>query len=263
MSIRKPISKTAEEIELIRVSADLLGLTHGEVAKMIKPGVKTIALDKLAYTFIKDHGATPSFLGYNGFKYSLCISLNEVVVHGFPSEYELKEGDILSVDCGVKLNGFHSDSAYTYPIGDVRPEVLALLKETKQSLFKGIEQCRSGNRMGDLSSAIQQYVTQYGYTVVRQLVGHGIGRDLHEAPEVPNFGRKGDGVILKEGYVLAIEPMINLGTKDVVQEADGWTIRTRDRQPSAHFEHTVAIVDGQPEILTTWKYIEEVFNTLV
>jgi methionyl aminopeptidase len=259
----KPISKTAEEIELMRVSADLLGRTHGEIAKLVKEGVKTSDLDKLAYSFISDHGATPSFLGYNGFKYSLCISVNEVVVHGMPSSYELKDGDIISVDCGVKLNGYHSDSAYTYPIGNVQPEVLALLKKTKASLFLGIEQCRSGNRIGDVSNAIQKYVTQYGYTVVRQLVGHGIGRNLHEAPEVPNFGRKGDGVLLKDGYVLAIEPMINLGTKDVVQEADGWTIRTRDRKPSAHFEHTVAIVDGKPEILTTWKYIEEVFTTLV
>lgn len=249
--------KSREEVELIKESALILGKAHGEVAKMVKPGVKTIELDRIAEEFIKDHGGTPSFKNYNGFPSSLCISLNENVVHGFPSEYELKEGDIISVDCGVYYKGFHSDSAYTYPVGKVDEEIMQLLKVTKESLYKGIEMAVYGNRIGDLAYAIQNHVEQYGYGVVRELVGHGIGRDLHESPEVPNYGKRGRGTKLKDGLVIAIEPMVNLGTKNVVQEADGWTIRTADRRPSAHYEHTVAIFETGTEVLTTHEFIEK------
>lgn len=250
--------KNEDEIQLIRESADILGRAHGEVAKEVRPGVKTSFLDKIAEEFIKDHGATGSFKGYNGFPATLCISTNEVVVHGFPSEYELKDGDIISIDCGVYYKGFHSDSAYTYPVGDVSQETLSLLKATKESLYVGIEEAKFGNRIGDLAHAIQSYVEDRGYTVVRELVGHGLGRNLHESPEVPNYGKRGRGPKLNEGLVIAIEPMVNLGTRSIVQESDGWTIRTRDRKPSAHYEHTVAIFKDRTEILTTHKYIEEV-----
>lgn len=252
--------KTSEEVQLIKKGADILGRAHGEVAKFIKEGVKTSFLDKIAEEFIRDHQAVPSFKGYNGFPSSLCISVNEVVVHGFPSEYELKDGDIISVDCGVFHQGFHSDSAYTYPIGEVSPSVIALLKATRDSLYLGIEQAVAGNRIGDIGHAIQKFVEAKGYTVVRELVGHGLGRKLHEAPEVPNYGKKGSGPLLKAGMVIAIEPMINLGTRNIVQERDGWTIRTADRKPSAHYEHTVAILENKTEVLTTHKYIEENFK---
>jgi methionyl aminopeptidase len=252
--------KTSEEVEKIKQSADILGRAHGEIAKHVKKGVKTSFLDKIAEEFIRDHGAVPSFKGYNGFPSSLCISVNEVVVHGFPSEYELKDGDIISVDCGVFHQGFHSDSAYTYPIGEVPPSVLALLSATKDSLYLGIDQAVFGNRVGDIGHAIQKFVEAKGYTVVRELVGHGLGRKLHEAPEVPNYGKKGSGPLLKQGMVIAIEPMINLGTRNIVQEKDGWTIRTADRKPSAHYEHTIAIFEDRTEVLTTHKYIEENFK---
>ncbi len=252
--------KTREEVELIKEGAQILGKAHGEVAKMISPGVKTIELDIRAEEFIRDHGGVPSFKNFNGFPASLCISLNENVVHGFPGEYELREGDIISVDCGVYYKGFHSDSAYTYPVGQVSDEVEQLLKVTKESLYKGIEKALYGNRIGDLAYAIQDYVEDFGYGIVRELVGHGLGRDLHESPEVPNYGKRGKGPLLKEGLVIAIEPMINLGSRNVVQEADGWTIRTADRKPSAHFEHTVAIFREGTEVLTTHKYIEENFK---
>ncbi len=250
--------KTEEEIQKIRESAEILAKTHGEVAKLIKPGIKTKDLDKVAEEFIADHGASASFKGYNGFPATLCISTNEVVVHGFPSEYELKDGDIISVDCGVFYQGFHSDSAYTYPVGEISPETLSLLRATRESLYVGIEEARFGNRIGDLAFSIQKYVEDRGYTVVRELVGHGVGRSLHEGPEVPNYGKRGRGPKLNEGLVIAIEPMVNLGTRNIVQENDGWTIRTRDRKPSAHFEHTVAIFQDRTEILTSHKYIEEV-----
>ncbi|AMQ55883.1 type I methionyl aminopeptidase [Algoriphagus sanaruensis] len=252
--------KTSEEVQLIKNSADILGKAHGEVAKYIKEGVKTSFLDKIAEEFIRDNGAVPSFKGYNGFPASLCISVNEVVVHGFPSDYELKDGDIISVDCGVFHQGFHSDSAYTYPVGEVPPSVLDLLRFTKDSLYLGIEQAVVGNRIGDIGYAIQKFVEAKGYTVVRELVGHGLGKKLHESPEVPNYGKRGSGTLLKPGMVIAIEPMVNLGTRNIVQEKDGWTIRTADRKPSAHYEHTVAILDGKTEILTTHKYIEENFK---
>jgi len=252
--------KTSEEVQLIKQSAEILSKAHGEVAKHVKVGVKTSFLDKIAEEYIRDHQGVPSFKGYNGFPASLCISVNEVVVHGFPSEYVLKDGDIISVDCGVFHQGFHSDSAYTYPVGEVSPKVLALLKATRESLYLGIEKAVSGNRIGDIGNAIQKFVEAKGYTVVRELVGHGLGRNLHEAPEVPNYGKKGSGPLLNEGMVIAIEPMINLGTRNVVQEKDGWTIRTADRKPSAHYEHTVAIFKDRTEVLTTHKYIEENFK---
>ncbi|KPQ16839.1 MAG: methionyl aminopeptidase Map [Algoriphagus marincola HL-49] len=249
--------KTSEEVQKIKESADILAKAHGEVAKHVKVGVKTSYLDKIAEEFIRDHQAVPSFKGYGGFPASLCISVNEVVVHGFPSEYELKDGDIISLDCGVFHQGFHSDSAYTYPVGEVSSPVLDLLRATKDSLYLGIEKAVFGNRIGDIGNAIQKFVEAKGYTVVRELVGHGLGKNLHEAPEVPNYGKKGSGPLLKDGMVIAIEPMVNLGTRNIVQERDGWTIRTADRKPSAHYEHTVAIFEDRTEILTSHKYIEE------
>ncbi len=252
--------KSIEEIELIKESADILGRAHGEIAKLVKPGISTSKLDKLAEEFIKDNGGVPSFKNYNGFPYTLCISPNEQVVHGFPNDKELEDGDVLSIDCGVFYKGFHSDSAYTYAVGNVKEEILELLRVTKESLYKGIEKAVVGNRTGDIGFAIQHFVEGYGYTVVRELVGHGVGESLHESPEVPNYGKRGRGAKLKEGMVIAIEPMINLGKRDIVQESDGWTIRTKDRAPSAHFEHTVAITKEGVEILTTHKYIEEVYK---
>lgn len=250
--------KTEEEINLIKVSAQVLGKAHAEVATWVKPGVTTGKLDAVAEEYIRDNGGIPSFKGFNKFPASLCISVNEVVVHGIPGGYVLKEGDIVSIDCGVKLNGYHSDSAYTYPVGEVSKEVMNLLTATKKSLYKGIEQAVDGLRIGDIGHAVQSFVEDRGYTVVRELVGHGVGRDLHEAPEVPNYGKRGKGIRLREGMVIAIEPMINLGAKGVVQERDGWTIRTNDRKYSAHFEHTVVVRKGKAEILTTFDYIEKV-----
>ena len=252
--------KTDEEIQLMKESADVLGRAHAEVAKKIEEGVKTVELDKIAEEFIRDSKGVPSFLNYNGFPYSLCISVNDHVVHGMPSDYELKDGDIVSVDCGVLLNGFHSDSAYTYEVGNVDEEISALLKRTKESLYKGIEQAIAGNRIGDIGYAVQNYTESFNYGVVRELVGHGIGRDLHEKPEVPNYGRQGKGIKLHPGMTLAIEPMINLGAKSIIQEDDGWTIRTRDGKPSAHYEHTVLVKKNEAEVITTFKYIEEVLN---
>lgn len=252
--------KTGEEIELIKESAQILGKAHAEVARMIKPGAKTSDMDKRAEEFIRDHGGVPSFLNYNGFPYTLCVSPNEQVVHGFPSDREIQEGDILSIDCGVYYKGFHSDSAYTYPIGEVDERIVQLLKVTKESLYKGIEEAVVGKRIGDVGFAVQNHVEKYGYSVVRELVGHGVGKELHESPEVPNYGKRGRGPMLKEGMVIAIEPMINLGKKEIVQESDGWTIRTRDRQMSAHYEHTVAVMKDKAEVLTTHEYIEEVFK---
>ncbi|WKZ60092.1 MAG: type I methionyl aminopeptidase [Cyclobacteriaceae bacterium] len=253
--------KTDEEIEIIKEGAQILGKAHGEVARLVKPGVKTSSLDKVAEEFIRDHGGVPSFKNYNGsFPASLCISVNEVVVHGFPGNYELREADIIAVDCGVYYKGYHSDSAYTYPLEGAKAETLLLLERTYESLYRGIEQAKAGNRMGDVSHAIQSYVESFGYGVVRELVGHGVGKNLHEDPEVPNYGKRGKGVKLVPGMVFAIEPMINQGTRNVVQERDGWTIRTADRRPSAHFEHMVAIKKEKTEVLTTHKYIEENYS---
>lgn len=250
--------KSDQEIELIKISGDLLGRAHAEVAKVIRPGITTLELDKVAETFIRDNGGIPSFKGYNKFPASLCISVNDVVVHGIPGRYELQEGDIISIDCGVQLNGFHSDSAYTYPIGEISTSTRKLLVRTKESLYLGIDKAVEGGRIGDIGYAVQSYVEHFGYSVVRELVGHGVGKSLHESPEVPNYGRRGQGPKLKEGMVLAIEPMVNFGRKGIIQERDGWTIRTADRKPSAHYEHTVAVRKGKAEILTTFKYIEEV-----
>jgi methionyl aminopeptidase len=254
------IIRTEEEIDLIRESSLLVGKTLAEVARHIRPGVKTLELDRIAEAYIRDHGAKPGFKGYNGFPFTLCISVNDHVVHGFPSERELMEGDIVSVDCGTYMNGYYGDSAYTFMVGQVDKETQLLLERTRESLYKGIEKAVAGNRIGDIGNAIQTYVEGFGYSVVRDLVGHGLGENLHEKPEVPNFGRKGTGVKLHEGMVLAIEPMINLGGRSVVQESDGWTFRTADRKPSAHFEHDVVVRKGQAEILSTFDFIEEVIN---
>ena len=252
--------KSSEEIEIIRQGAEILSRAHAEVAKQVKPGVTTESLDRVAEAYIRDHEGEPSFKGYNGFPGSLCISVNEQVVHGIPGSTTLQDGDIVSIDCGVFYRGFHSDAAYTYPVGEVTEEVQRLLKVTKESLYLGIENAKSGNRIGDIGFAIQKYVEDFGFSVVRELVGHGIGKTLHESPEVPNYGKRGRGTKLKTGLILAIEPMVNMGTRNIIQESDGWTIRTRDHKPSAHFEHTVAVLNGTPEILTTHKYIEEVLN---
>lgn len=249
--------KTEEEIELMRAAGQLLARAHGEVAALVREGATTRQLDRRAEEFIRDNGATPSFKGYNNFPHSLCLSPNSVVVHGFATDEPLKSGDILSVDCGVFLNGYHADSAYTYPIGEVTSEVRQLLKETEASLYKGIEQAVIGNRVGDISYAIQNYVASKGYGVVRELVGHGVGAKLHEKPDVPNYGKRGSGPLLQTGMTLAIEPMVTLGKKDVVQEKDGWTIRTRDKKPAAHFEHTVVVRKDKAEILTSFLYIEK------
>jgi methionyl aminopeptidase len=250
--------KSEEELDIIKQNGQILGKAHAEVAKLIEPGITTKALDKVAYEYIKDNGGKSSFLGYNGFPASLCISVNEVVVHGIPSNRVLKDGDIISIDCGVYKNGFHADSAYTYTLGEVAPEVIELLRHTYRSLFKGIEQARVGNRVGDVSFAVQDYAEKNKYGVVRELVGHGVGKYLHESPEVPNFGKRGNGPKLLEGMVIAIEPMITLGRRGVIQENDNWTIRTEDRKQAAHYEHTVVVRKGCAEILTTFQYIEEV-----
>jgi methionyl aminopeptidase len=255
--------KNKEEIELMRESALMVSRTLGIVAKEIKPGVTPAHLDKIAEEYIRDNGGVPAFKGYKGprgtpdFPSTLCISINEAVVHGIPTNKPLKEGDIISVDCGVKKNGFYGDHAYTFAIGEIKPEVQKLIDVTKECLYLGIKQMISGNRIGDISFAIQQHAEKHGFGVVRELVGHGLGKSMHEEPEVPNYGKRGDGPKMKEGLVLAIEPMINLGTKNIRQLSDGWTIITADGKPSAHFEHDVAIVDGKPEILSSFAFIEE------
>ena len=252
--------KTEEEIELIRESSLLVGKTLAEVAKLIRPGIETIVLDRVAEEYIRDHDAEPGFKGYNGFPYTLCMSPNEQVVHGFPGHQVLLEGDIVSIDCGVFKNGFYGDSAYTFAVGEVEEDLRLLMERTKESLYKAIEVAVEGKRIGDIGHAVQSHVEQYGYTVVRDLVGHGLGRQLHEKPELPNYGKRGSGIKLQEGMVLAIEPMVNLGTRHVIQLEDGWTIRTADMKPSAHFEHDVVVRKGKAEVLSTFKYIEEVIN---
>jgi methionyl aminopeptidase len=252
--------KTEEEIALIRESALIVGGALAEVAKILEPGITGLAIDKRAEEFICDHGGKPGFKGYNKFPNTLCISVNEQVVHGIPSKVAFKEGDVVSVDCGVLKNGFYGDSAYTFPIGIVSDQVLKLLKVTKESLYKGIYEATAGKRIGDIGNAVQSHAEAHGFSVVRELVGHGLGKSLHESPEVPNYGRRGNGYLLKEGMVLAIEPMINLGKKEVVQDSDGWTIRTADRKFSAHFEHDVVVRSGKAEILSTFDLIEEVLT---
>jgi methionyl aminopeptidase len=252
--------KTDEEIELMRVANLLVGATLAEVAKLITPGVTTLQLDKRGEEFIRDHGAIPLFKGYNGFPKSLCISVNEQVVHGIPGATVLKEGDIVSVDCGTQINGYCGDSAYTFEVGEVVPEVKRLLQTTKEALYEGIRNAVEGKRIGDISHSIQIYCESRGYSVVRELVGHGIGRVMHEAPEVPNYGKKGYGPLLKSGMCIAIEPMINLGTRNVKFEKDGWTVRTADRKHSAHFEHTIAIRPGKADILSSFEEIEQILQ---
>jgi len=252
--------KTNEEIELIRESSLLVAKTLAEVAKIIQPGLMTIKIDQLAEEFIKDNHALPAFKGYQGFAHSLCISVNSQVVHGIPDKYELRDGDIISVDCGVLKNKYYGDSAYTFPVGEVKYEILQLLKVTKECLYKGIENTIVGNKIGDIGFAIQNHAEKNGYSVVRELVGHGIGKQLHESPEVPNYGKKGTGYKLQKGLVIAIEPMINLGKRDIKQGKDGWTITTIDNLPSAHFEHTVAVGEKNVEILSTFEYIENIIK---
>ena len=252
--------KSVGEIELIRESSLLVSRTLGEVAKIIGPGVQTITLNKLAETFIRDHGGVPAFLNYNGFPYSLCISLNDQVVHGFPGTYELKDGDIVSVDCGVVLNKFFGDSAYTFPIGEVDDETLTLLQVTKECLNKAVDKAVVGMRVGDIAHAVQDHAEKNGFGVVRELVGHGVGFKLHEKPEVPNYGKRGTGAKLEEGMVIAIEPMINAGKAGVKFWSDGWTVSSIDGKPSAHYEHTIAIKKGAADVLSTFSYIEEVLE---
>ena len=249
------IIKTSEEIEIMRKSALLVSKTLGLIAKEIKPGVTTLALDKLAEEYIRDNGGEPAFLGMYGFPNSLCMSPNTQVVHGIPNATPLENGDIISVDCGVFMNGFYGYHAYTFEIGEVNAETKKLLKITKESLYEGIRATKVGNRVEDIGFAIQQYCEKEGYGVVRELCGHGLGRKMHEDPEVANYGKRGRGKKLLNGMVIAIEPMINMGTKNIVQHKDGWTITTADNKPSAHFEHDVAIVNGKPELLSTFKYI--------
>lgn len=248
--------KSAEEIELMRESAQVVSRTLGIIAEKIGPGVTPLELDKLAFEYIKDQGAEPGFLGLYDFPNTLCTSLNEHVVHGIPNKMELREGDVLSVDCGAIKNGFYGDHAYSFAIGEVSDEVKQLLKVTKESLYLGIEQMQAGKRLGDIGYAIQHHAESHGYGVVRDLVGHGLGRVMHEDPQVPNYGRQGRGKKLKEGLVLAIEPMINMGDYRVKQLSDGWSIVSRDGRPSAHFEHDVAIVNGKPDILSTFDFVD-------
>ena len=250
------IYKSLEEIELIRESALLVSKTLGELKKHIAPGVIPLDLDKIAETFIRDHDADPGFLGLYDFPNTLCISINEAVVHGIPSKEPLKNGDVVSVDCGVLKNNYFGDHAYTFEVGEVSSEIKQLLSVTKESLYRGINKLKVGNRIGDVSNEIQSFTENFGYGVVRELVGHGLGKSLHEDPDIPNFGIKNTGPKIKNGLVVAIEPMINLGTKDVEQADDGWTVITIDKKPSAHYEHNVAVIDGKPEILSTFDFIE-------
>ena len=249
--------KTPEEIEKVRLASDLVSRTLGEVARWVKPGVTTMRLDTIAREFILDNGGKPACLGYHGFPGTLCIEVNETVVHGFPGNYALREGDIVGLDCVVELDGYNGDSCYTFAVGEIDPKWAELLKVTKESLYKGIEAAQCGRRIGDISNAVQTYCEHHGYSVVREMCGHGIGKSMHEDPEVPNYGRRGIGPLLRPGMTICIEPMINLGSKNIVIERDGWQCRTRDRKPSAHYEHTILIKEEAPEILTTFRYVEE------
>lgn len=249
--------KKPDEVELIRKNCLMVSDTLALVASLLKPGMTGTELDQKAEEFIRDQGAKPAFKGYGGFPATLCISPNEQVVHGIPNDQVFQEGDIVSVDCGVELNGFFGDAAYTFALGEIDPEVEQLLSVTRASLYKGIEAARVGNKIGDISYAIQNFAErQHGYGIVRELVGHGLGRSLHEAPEVPNFGRKGKGELLKQGLVIAIEPMVNLGTRRVKQYSDGWTIKSRDKKASAHFEHTICVTKKGPDILSDHEIVE-------
>lgn len=250
--------KTDEEVEILREANKILGMTYGEIAKVIAPGISTAQLDKIAHDFICDHGGIPACLGYEGYPATLCTSVNEQVVHGIPSEdVILKEGDIISVDSAVLWNGFHADSAYTFPVGEISEERMRLLRTTKECLELGIEQAIVGRRLGDVSFAIQNHAERAGYQVVREFVGHGIGRDMHEDPEVCNYGRRGNGLVLKSGMTLAIEPMVMSGRRNVIIEDDGWTARAADRKPAAHYELSVCVRNGKADILSTFDYIKE------
>jgi len=249
--------KTDEEVELLRQSNLLVSATLASVAGLMKPGVTTLEIDRLAEEFIRDHGGIPGFKGYQGYPTTLCISINDEVVHGIPSRRTLKDGDIVSVDCGVLMNGFNGDSTYTFTIGVVKPEILKLVQITKECLYKGIAQSTTGKRIGDIGAAIQKHAEVNGFSVVREMVGHGVGRHLHEAPEVPNYGRAGSGVVLQNGLTIAIEPMINMGKRHIYQEPDGWTIRTHDHKPSAHFEHSIVVRDEIADILSDFNIIEQ------
>jgi methionyl aminopeptidase len=249
--------KTPAEIEQMTAATDLVSRTMGEVAKWIAPGVTTARLDTIAREFIQDNGGRSACLGYGGFPGTLCIEVNETVVHGFPSNYQLRDGDIVGVDTVVEKDGFMGDMCYTFPVGTVAEPIMNLLKTTKESLYVGIEACRPGNRIGDIANAIQTYCEKRGYGVVREMCGHGIGRAMHEDPEVPNYGRRGTGPVIRNGMCICIEPMINMGSRNIVIEADGWTCRTKDRKPSAHYEHTLAIIDDKTRVLTTFDYIKE------
>src|SRR5690554_423464 len=251
------IYKTKEEIEIMREAAQIVSRTLGKIAEAIEPGITPLELDSIAENYIRSQNAIPGFLGMYDFPNTLCMSKNEEVVHGIPNNIPLKDGDIISVDCGALFEGFYGDHAYTFAIGNVSEEVLKLLEVTKECLMIGIEQARVGNRIGDIGYHIQKHAEDHGYGVVRELVGHGLGRDMHEDPHVPNYGKRGRGKKIKEGLVIAIEPMINMGTEKVVQLNDGWTMKTADGLPSAHFEHDVAIVAGKPDVLSTFKYVEE------
>ncbi|MBS1520930.1 MAG: type I methionyl aminopeptidase [Bacteroidetes bacterium] len=255
--------KSVEEIELIRKSSLLVSKTLAEIAKVIRPGIKTIELNKLAETFIRDNGGIPAFLNYNGFPYSLCISLNDQIVHGFPGQHVLVEGDLVSVDCGVILNKYYGDSAYTFAIGEVDELTKKLMRVTKESLYLGIEKAVVGQRVGDIGYAVQEHAEKNGFGVVKELVGHGVGTHLHEKPEVPNYGKRGSGIKLEEGMVIAIEPMINAGRAGVKFWDDGWTVSTVDKKPSAHYEHTVAVQKGKADILSSFDEIEEVLKEKV
>ncbi|TSD63387.1 type I methionyl aminopeptidase [Inquilinus sp. KBS0705] len=256
----KIIYKSVEEIELIRESSLLVSKTHGEIAKIIGPGVTTFELNKLAETFIRDNGGVPAFLNYNGFPYSLCISLNDQVVHGFPSKNALVEGDLVSVDCGVILNKYYGDSAFTFAIGEVDEATKTLMRVTRECLDLGVEKAVVGMRIGDIGYAVQEHAEKHGFGVVKELVGHGVGTRLHEKPEVPNYGKRGAGIKLEEGMVIAIEPMINAGRAGVKFWDDGWTVSTVDKKPSAHYEHTVAVKKGKPDVLSTFSYIDKVLE---
>ena len=249
--------KSEEEIDLVRESSLLVAKTHAEIAKLIKPGISTLSIDKIAEEYIRDNNGVPAFKGYNGFPCTLCMSPNEQVVHGIPNSDLLANNSILSVDCGVYMNGYYGDSAFTYEVGDVDNNVKQLLKVTKESLYKGIEKAIVGNRIGDISYAVQDHAEKNGYGVVRELVGHGLGKKLHESPEVPNYGKRGSGIKLKKGLVIAIEPMINMGKRNILQHSDGWTITTLDSQPSAHFEHTIVVRNEKAEILSSFEDIEK------
>lgn len=249
--------KTSEEIEFLRQSNQLVSRTLGYLASLIRPGITTLELDRRAEEYIRDSGALPAFKGYNGFPGTLCTSVNDEVVHGIPSAYELKDGDIISVDCGVLMNGFYGDSAYTFPVGEIDEGVRRLLDFTRASLEEGVREAIAGNRVGDISFAVQAKAESGGYSVVRELVGHGLGKKLHESPEVPNYGRRGSGTKMPKGLVICIEPMINMGDKETIQMRDGWTIKTADGKPSAHFEYAVAVDRDKADVLTTFKYIEE------